>query len=94
MPKHDLFIAAYDVCNPSRLRRVHQVVKSFATGGQKSAFECFLSSTERKELLASVRRELDLDEDRFALLKVEERAKPILRGIALPANDSSFYYVG
>ena len=94
MSKRNLYLAAYDVCDPSRLRRVHQVVKSYATGGQKSVFECFLSASERKELLGGVSQELELGEDRFALLRVEERAKPILRGIALPASDPSFYYVG
>lgn len=54
-----LFLIAYDVRHPRRLRRVHQVLKDFASGGQKSAFECYLSLVERKELLQRVVQAMD-----------------------------------
>lgn len=94
MPKRALYIAAYDVAEPSRLRKVHHVVKRFATGGQKSVFECFLTPSEREALLTEVRALMDHDEDRLALLRVEERARPMLLGIAVPATDPDFFYVG
>ena len=94
MTKRVLYIAAYDVSEPSRLRKVHHVVKRFATGGQKSVFECFLTPSERRELLAEARALLDEDADRLALLRVEERARPMLLGIATPAVDPDFFYVG
>lgn len=94
MTKRALYIAAYDVCEPARLRKVHHVVKNFATGGQKSVFECFLTPTEREELLAGAREILDEDEDRMALLRIEQRARPMLLGIAVPASDPDFFYVG
>ena len=94
MPKRALFIAAYDVADPKRLRKVHQVVKDYATGGQKSVFECFLTQAERDSLLSGACALLDPDEDRFALIRVEERARPLLHGIAVPAADPEFYYVG
>ena len=94
MTRRVLYIAAYDVSKPARLRKVHHVVKRFATGGQKSVFECFLTPSEREVLLAEVRAILDENEDRLALLRVEERARPMLLGIATPAGDPDFYYVG
>lgn len=94
MNKRVLYIAAYDVSEPARLRKVHHVVKRFATGGQKSVFECFLTPTEREELLADARELLDEEEDRLALLRVEQRTRPMLLGIAVPASDPDFYYVG
>ena len=94
MSKRVLYIAAYDVSAPSRLRRIHRVVKTYATGGQKSVFECFLTPLERSELVGAAKRELNLGEDRFALVRVEERTRPILHGIAVPPIDPSFYYVG
>ena len=94
MTKRVLYIAAYDVSEPARLRKVHHVVKRFATGGQKSVFECFLTPAEREELLVDVRELLDEDEDRMALLRVEQRTRPMLLGIAVPASDPDFYYVG
>ncbi len=94
MPKRSLYIAAYDISSPSRLRRVHHQVKGFATGGQKSVFECFLTPAERKQLIFQACTRMDEKEDRFALLRVEERICPFLYGIALPAQDPEFYYVG
>jgi len=89
-----LFIAAYDVASPKRLRRVHKVVKQYATGGQKSAFECFLTVSERSMLISDVRQQMDESEDRFALLRVEERTEPLLFGRAEQPSDPDFYYVG
>ena len=94
MTRRVLYIVAYDVSEPSRLRKVHHVIKRFATGGQKSVFECFLTSRERDELLADARAILDEDVDRLALFRVEERARPMLLGIATPADDPDFFYVG
>ena len=94
MSQRSLYIAVYDVCQPSRLRKVHHIIKAYATGGQKSAYECFLTPVERKQLFTSVCRVIHETEDRFALLRVEERAQSVLRGIATPPADPEFYYVG
>lgn len=94
MPKRSLFIAAYDVADPVRLRRLHRVVKKHATGGQKSVFECFLTPVERQALLSQGRRLINEDEDRFALLRVEERTAPLLLGRATLPVASGFLYVG
>ena len=89
-----LYVVAYDVAKPSRLRKVHQTVRRFATGGQKSVFECFLTPAEREELLAEAGAIIDEEEDRLMLFRVEERAQPVLLGIAKPAADPDFVYVG
>lgn len=94
MSHRALYIAAYDVASPRRLRQMHRTVKKYATGGQKSVFECFLSPTERRALLARARTLVNEREDRFALLRVEERTKPVLMGIATEPADPCFYYVG
>ena len=94
MSNRALFIAAYDVAESKRRYRVHQVVKDYATGGQKSVFECFLTPLEHRDLHAKIRPLIDENEDRFALIRIEERTQPILHGIATPAVDPDFYYVG
>lgn len=94
MATRGLYITAYDVSNPRRRRQIHHVVKGYASGGQRSAFECFLSAKERTELGADVCALMDGDEDRFALLRVEERTEAILLGIATPAVDPKLHYVG
>lgn len=89
-----LYIAAYDVTERSRLRKMHKLVKGHATGGQKSVFECFLTPAERGDLIGDACSLMDENTDRFALLRVEERTKPLLLGIAVPPADPHFYYVG
>ncbi len=94
MPNRALYIAAYDVSDPKRLRMVHRTVKRFATGGQKSVFECFLTPAERSQLLTEARDIIAEEEDRLALLRIEQRAQPILHGIATPVVDPEYYFVG
>ena len=94
MPKRHLYIVSYDITDPKRLRRIHKVVKTYATGGQKSAFECFLTASERSELISKSRSIIEETEDRLALIPVETRAQSILCGVALPATDPDYYYVG
>ena len=94
MANRALYVAAYDIADPGRLRRIHHEIKAYATGGQKSVFECFLSPAEREELITEVRLLMAEEEDRFALLRVEERTQPVLLGTAIPAADPNFRYVG
>ena len=74
MPRRALHIAAYDISDDRRLRRTLHVLKGYATGGQKSVFECFLTEAERGQLLDEVREVVDESEDRFVLLRLEQRA--------------------
>lgn len=94
MTRRSLYIAAYDVANPKRLRKMRGVVKSFSIGGQKSVAECLLTSAEWRELAAKSRSLIDTDEDHFALLRIEERTRPLLYGAAAPPTDPDFYYIG
>jgi len=40
MKNRQLYLAAYDVSCPRRLRKALYVLRGFASGGQKSVFEC------------------------------------------------------
>ncbi len=70
MANRTFFIAAYDVSSPRRLRLALKVLKGYATGGQKSVFECFLSLAERQSLVDEIEEILDLDVDRFLLIRL------------------------
>ena len=93
MPDRTLYLAAYDVTDPDRLPAALHVLKSYACGGQKSVFECFLTERERRELVSAVRAVLDLTHDRFLLLPLGA-VKVRTLGIAIPPSDPAFYYVG
>ncbi len=94
MSKRQFFIAAYDIRNSSRLRKALKVLKAYASGGQKSVFECFLTTREKCDLLADIKLVIDESEDSFFLLKLDTRCKVFTLGKAVPPQDGSFYYVG
>jgi CRISPR-associated protein Cas2 len=88
-----LYLAAYDVSDPKRLQQALHVLRGYATGGQKSVFECFLGEAEKRALLAEVAAVLDLQEDRFFLVRLDPRSKVQTLGIAVRPADPSYFYV-
>jgi len=94
MSKRVLYLAAYDVSDPTRLRKALQVVKEYATGGQKSVYECYLSDAERTRLLRDLGLVLDEREDRFMLLRLDPRSRVRILGIAVKPADPDYFYVG
>jgi CRISPR-associated protein Cas2 len=94
MSNRVLHIAAYDVSNSVRLREALQILKGYASGRQKSVFECFLTAAERRELVARMRGLLDPDEDRFLILRLDPRGKIRTRGKAVRPQDPPWFYVG
>ncbi len=94
MTQRALYLAAYDVSNDARLAEALEIIRSYATGGQKSAYECFLDESERRDLIAQMHQCLDLREDRFALVRIDLRAKVYVLGIAVKPRDPAYFYVG
>ena len=90
----DLYIAAYDIADSKRLHRMLVEVKGYATGGQKSVFECWLDAQERESLLDVSASIMKLDEDRFMLIRLDPRQKTRLIGVAQPLSDPAFFYYG
>ena len=89
-----LYLAAYDIACPSRLRTALRILKGYASGRQKSVFECFLSPGERRALLAEMREVIDATQDRFLLLRLEPRGKFRVLGIAVKPIDPPWFYIG
>lgn len=94
MPARSLYLAAYDVRDSRRLGKALDVMKRFATGGQKSVFECFLTEAEKKELPLAMSETLDPAADRFFLIPVDPRVRVRTLGIAVGPCDPPFYYAG
>lgn len=94
MPDRDLYLAAYDVRDTRRLRASLELVRGYATGGQKSAYECFLTQSEHSALLHDMSLLLDEDEDRFLLLRLDPRARVHTLGCAEVPMDSPYFYIG
>lgn len=94
MSKRQLYLAAYDISDSKRLRNVLKVVRAYASGGQKSVYECFLTPSEKSCLLDDVKAVMDAKEDRFFLLKLDPRCLVMTLGKAVPPQDGTFYYIG
>ena len=94
MPKRTLYLAAYDISSPERLRMALYALKAYACGGQKSVFECFLTARERRALLAEVAGIIDIAEDRFLLLPLSRAGRVETLGIAVKPEDQDYFYVG
>ena len=71
-----------------------RVLKDYACGGQKSAFECYLSAAERRELLARVKQEMDEDVDAFLVIRLTDRDAVATLGIGVKPADELYTYLG
>lgn len=58
-----LFIVAYDICDPKRLRKVFRILKGYGEHLQLSVFRCDLTAAQRVELAARLDDEIDRAED-------------------------------
>ena len=95
MKGRSLYLAAYDISEPSRLIAILKTVRSHATGGQKSVYECFLNRRERESLLCNVLALMDLEEgDRFVLLRLDVRSAFRTLGKGVPPLEEDFFYHG
>ena len=94
MPHRDLHLACYDVAEPRRLSAALKLARRYATGGQKSAHELFLTPAERDTLVADMCELLDASCDRFLLLRLDPRAKLFALGKAVVPADPDYLYVG
>ncbi|MCB1615855.1 MAG: CRISPR-associated endonuclease Cas2 [Pseudomonadales bacterium] len=90
----ELYLAAYDIRHPKRLYRMLQILKDYASGGQKSAFECYLSNHERKELMHRVGQVMDVEEDAFMVIRLRHREEVETLGIAVKPVDELYTYLG
>ena len=94
MPQRDLHLAAYDVSEPRRLSAALKLARAYATGGQKSVHELFLTPAERLKLVADMRALLDLETDRFLLIRLDPRSRVHTLGRAVVPADPDYFYVG
>jgi len=94
MPDRTLHLLAYDIRNPRRLRQALLAARAYASGGQKSAHECFLTPAEAATLLRRMRALAAAHEDSVLLIRLDPRGRPRTFGIAVAPSDSRYVYVG
>lgn len=94
MATRQLFLAAYDIADSKRLHKFLKLLRSYASGGQKSVFECWLSASERKQLLQAAQQLMNPEEDRFMVLNMDPRQQVKTMGKAVMPLDQDWYYLG
>lgn len=90
----NLYLVAYDVRHPTRLASALRVVKGFASGGQKSAYECWLDQNDRAALLDEISEVLNLHEDSVALIPLAPQTRMTALGTAVLPDDPDYFYIG
>ena len=89
-----LYLVAYDIAHPRRLARALQIVRAYATGGQKSVHECWLLPGELAGLRQDLEVVIDPKEDSVLFIRLDPRLKPKTLGIARMPADPAFFFVG
>ena len=91
--RRQLYLAAYDItCDRLRAAAL-RCIRVYATGGQKSVHEVWLTPTERRDLLADVTQCLEA-KDRFVLMRLDPRSRCHVLGRGQAPSDPDYFYVG
>ncbi|MEY4430012.1 MAG: hypothetical protein RLZZ182_2701 [Pseudomonadota bacterium] len=88
-----LYVAAYDIREDRRRLGALKLLRSYATGGQKSVHEVWLTEGDKRKVLGDMAFILGLD-DRFMLLRLDPRSRPLMAGRAVPPADPDYFYIG
>lgn len=88
-----LYVVCYDIASPKRLQAALHLVRRYASGGQKSVHECWLSEPERGQLLAGYAWLVDEGRDRILLARLDPRRTPMFRGAGRLPTDDDFLMV-
>jgi CRISPR-associated protein Cas2 len=70
MAERTRYLLAYDIRQPRRLRRVHQVAKDFGDPLQYSVFVCDLTRVELLALKRALLEEMHLDQDSVGIFEL------------------------
>ncbi len=93
MPSLPLILCAYDVSEPTRLTAARVAVSEFSFGGQRSAYECFVTARDLATLAATAALPLALHSDRLGLFRPAPQGSFTL-GLGCIAQPSPIVYVG
>lgn len=64
------YIVGYDICDPTRLRRVHKVLRDFGDPLQYSVFACRLAAIDYADLEARLLEIIDRTSDQVMFVRL------------------------
>ena len=88
-----LYLAAYDISEDRRRDGALGLLRGYATGGQRSVHEVWLTASDKREILADMAQLLD-DGDRFVLVRLDAGSRTLLVGRAQAPADPGYFYIG
>jgi CRISPR-associated protein Cas2 len=88
-----LYICAYDISSDRIRARACKYLKNFASGYQKSVFECFLDESDCDAIMKHMSALLQ-NGDRFVMFKTAVLACYATLGIGYRADDELIHFVG
>lgn len=94
MSQRILYLAAYDVSDEGRLRAALHCVRAYATGGQKSVHEVWLTVREKGDLIADMAQILSPTEDSFLLIQLDARQTVYTLGLGIAPSNPDWFYLG
>jgi len=94
MASRKLYLVAYDISSPKRLVKTLNTVRILASGGQKSAYECFLTKTELSKLSSELQRIIKEEADSVLFVPINEEKPVALLGIAELPIEQGLVYLG
>lgn len=77
-----MILIAYDIADDRRRAHVLKGVGASATGGQKSFYECWLTSGEMQSLMHTLRTLIEPEEDKILFVRLDPRASVRTLGAA------------
>lgn len=89
MPRN-LYLVAYDVCDPKRLSRVGRYFHSYRVAGQKSVPEIWVTPAELDTIESDMRHMLDTQADRLQIIALDPRMRRSCLGQAHTFSSAYF----
>ena len=94
MKKRNLYLVCYDVADDKRLRAALKIVRRYATGGQKSVHECWMTVAEQGDLIANFDCILNDKEDGLLVVRLDPRQTPYALGGGVIPENGEWFYIG
>ncbi len=88
------YLFAYDVSENRRRVKLCDMAQRFATGGQKSAYECWLSPAEASAIRSFSAGVIEEAEDSVMMLRLDVRAATRQLGRGQPPSDPDIFIFG
>ncbi len=94
MKNRKLYLVAYDFSGGSQRRHALALCREHATGGQKSAHECWLTEQEHRILMKRLNRVIRDDNDSVFSVSLDQRQQVFCIGSAvLPLDPEGLFLV-